>query len=92
MSTLRPLGKNVIVRRADNATMSAGGIALIDNKRTNDAYVVFTGPEVSMVVSGDKVLLDPKGKVNKFYLDNEELFFVPEADIMAVYEDSPSNQ
>ena len=92
---VRPLNDNVLVRRAEEETTSAGGIILADSDKEKpmqgEVIAVGNGKKQDGntipldVKAGDKVLFDKySGTEVKIY--GEELLMMKENDIMAIIE------
>ena len=92
---VRPLNDNVLVRRAEEETTSAGGIILADNDKEKpmQGEVIAVGNVKKKdgntipldVKAGDKVLFG-KYSGTEVKIDGEELLMMKENDIMAIIE------
>lgn len=85
--TLRPLGAQLIVKRAPMEEKSEGGLVLVEPSRQSlYVDVVAVGPKVTSDIKvGDRLL--PYGWQGKpVFVDGEELLCVLERDIDAVLE------
>ena len=92
---VRPLNDNVLVRRAEEETTSAGGIILADSDKEKpmqgEVIAVGNGKKKDGntipldVKAGDKVLFG-KYSGTEVKIDGEELLMMKENDIMAIIE------
>jgi chaperonin GroES len=92
---IRPLNDNVLVRRAEEETTSAGGIILTDKDKEKpmqgEVIAVGNGRKQDGKVTaldvkaGDKVLFG-KYSGTEVKIDGEELLMMKENDIMAIIE------
>src|SRR5687767_1562182 len=93
---VKPLGDRVLVKRVEQTQKTAGGIYLPDTAQEEPQFgtVVRTGPgkfedgknRPLSIKEGDKVIFG-KYSGTKVKVDEDELLFMREEDIMAVVED-----
>lgn len=94
MSNIRPLHDNVVIRRVEKETKTAGGLILSTSAAEQPAQgeiiavgngkITDTGVRALDVKVGDTVLFGAYG--TKVKVDGEELLVMKESDILAVLE------
>jgi len=88
MATIKPLGKRVLIKRAE-ATQTKGGIYLPETakEKPKEGSVIAVGPEVDQgsVKVGDRVMFSAySGTEVKDQSGNEEYLVMSEDDILGV--------
>ena len=84
---IRPLGKNIVVRRIEAQDKSDGGIFIPDNAKEKPAEgtILAIGPNVTEVKVDEKVLF-AKYSGTEFVEDSETLLLLTADDIFGVRE------
>jgi co-chaperonin GroES (HSP10) len=84
---MRATGKNLIIRRAEAQTETAGGILLpastADAQRPYEGDVLEVGPEVNAVKIGDRVAYTPHAG-REIMLGGKKLTVLLEDDVLVV--------
>ena len=96
MSKIRPLHDNVVIRRVEKETKTAGGIILTAAAveqppqgkvvAVGKGQITDNGVRALDVKVGDNVLFGVYAGNNKVKIDGEELLVMKESDILAVLE------
>lgn len=98
--SIRPLYDNLVVRRLESSTKSAGGIVIPDSasEKPNRGEVIAVGPGRVLdngtqrplsVKPGDQVLFG-KYAPNEIKLDGEDVLILKESDILGIIENTPA--
>lgn len=94
--TMIPLHDRVIIRREQDDTQTAGGIALLSPDRTNRGTVLAVGPGTTLpngtvkrmaVLVGDRVVFGPFAGSLTVKHDGEDLLVMYEHEILAIVDE-----
>ena len=80
---MRPLGNKVLIERIAAEKVSAGGIVLQRTDAPDNAKILAIGPEVKEVAVNEVALVN----WNAAYKTKDELYLIPEDQIVFVYEE-----
>ncbi len=89
MSSLQPLGENIVARPVEAKRETASGIVLPDSAKegSKQAEVIAVGKEVKEISPGD-VIIYKEFAAHQVKLDGQDYLIIPAADVLAVVVES----